>query len=879
MWRVAILVFLAAQTASFRPAVDNEAQLAPPDALNASDTSDCDLQTLEIFDPETLVQQGIFRPLCGSATPLEVAVQRGWSDSVEALFQAPELANGMAALRLRLQVLARHLPHWPKDKVSEEKHGHLEKRKVATPANPDGLDVLRRVVPPELRPKDQEIIGDMPYNWLTFYQIKVMCLNAQNKNSTSQRAMEVILASQGFDSFARNFSLNVILLSLIFFSFGLMVYVSFRLRAFGWLEVPVSLAELVPGAFPPERLADAEFDPSRQKKQQLPYRRVPANFSRSQPGFSGIVSNGFQAIFGIYTSWLLLCIRIPPEKDAFDEEYMTDDDEECRLKVRDVCAMRAKNVGSIEVIVRALSLCGLHYYLICAGRYSDLFFLDFLYITYAWLVCTVASSVPETVEVDAEVTEFPSDDPATTVTAVFGVQHGPRWLRAQCTTRSTAAPNKAKRRLRRRRDQGSGNEGRKVGREGRTEKDQDDTKEDTKDVKDDKDDKDDKGEETEEKEKEERDQEKREEVEDTLPKAAEAEKMADGPIFQGPEKDEPRDHVEIHSSTYSSFSDRFQRLLLNAGILHINHSSLLELTVVSMCSCFLAVVFLLHLRWTATGSLTNRFYHTEAMNLIQTYGLPESFDRALALAAEMLVMWFSFERLYDMSTLLHAATLTFKQRNAALRFLREHQPPWTFAGRDAVTLQQAKDYCEEVVRCSDFALELSDARWRMLQKPVEFLVSLVEVLLLAAFLLILVPMLLPFLPNFQIPVRWHGSTSANFGCWAFLDPVVPLTLALVLVSPTVHMLLQAHFANSEIQRQQSILRSRAEFALCRSPLKQEEDVEYVQLRNSSRKAFAKALLKWNHGRVLGVVEPIIVLYSALLVVGLAAISRLNFIII
>ena len=49
--------------------------------------------------------------------------------------------------------------------------------------------------------------------------------------------------------------------------------------------------------------------------------------------------------------------------------------------------------------------------------------------------------------------------------------------------------------------------------------------------------------------------------------------------------------------------------------------------------------------------------------------------------------------------------------------------------------------------------------------------------------------------------------------------------------------------------------------------------------NSSRKAFGKALLKWSHDRVLGVVEPIMVLYSALLVVGLADISRLNFIII
>lgn len=36
-------------------------------------------------------------------------------------------------------------------------------------------------------------------------------------------------------------------------------------------------------------------------------------------GHSGaweMLGNGFQGIFGIYTSWLLLCIRIPPEKDG-----------------------------------------------------------------------------------------------------------------------------------------------------------------------------------------------------------------------------------------------------------------------------------------------------------------------------------------------------------------------------------------------------------------------------------------------------------------------------------------------------------------------------------------------------------------------------------
>ena len=548
-------------------------------------------------------------------------------------------------------------------------------------------------------------------------------------------------------------------------------------------------------------------------------------------------------------------------QDAFDEEYMTDDDEECRLKVRDVCAMRAKNVGSIEVIFRALSLCGLHYWLIGAGRYSDLFFLDFLYLIYAWLVCIVASNVPENLEIDPEGSQGGlGDDCATVVTAVFGVQHGPRWTRAQCTTRSTAAPNKVKRR-RRRRDQSSGNEGKgKDGKDGKAEKDKEEKEEkEEKDME--KDEKEAKDTEKDEKDKENK---QGQDPEGDSPKAP-----SFGADSQGPRGLE----VESHS-----FSDRFQRLLLNAGIMHINHSSLLELTVVSICSCFLAVVFLLHLRWTATGSF-NRFYeNATALDLVQAYGFSESFDRALAISAEMLVMWLSFERLYDMSILLHAATLTFKQRNAALRFLREHQPPWTFAGRDAVTLQQAKDYCEEVVRCSDFALELSDARWRILQKPVEFLVTLVEALLMIAFLLILVPMLLPFLPNLPNLPALKNKDFENFDFWA-VDPVMPLMLALVLVSPTVQTLLQAHFANCEIQRQQSFLRSRAEFALSKSPLKQEEDVEYVQLRNSSRKAFAKALLKWSQDRVLTVVEPIMVLYSALLVVGLAAISRLNFIII
>ena len=180
----------------------------------------------------------------------------------------------------------------------------------------DGLDALRRLVPTALHPTavELETLGDIPQNWLIFYQIKIMCVNAHSShNASMRREMELLLSAQGFDSFARNYSLGAILLAIILFVFGVMVYVSFRLRAFGWLEAPISLAEMLPGAFAPERLADPDFDPSRQKK-QLPYRVVKGQLIARPSSISHNLSSFFQGIFGVYASWLLLCIRIPPEK-------------------------------------------------------------------------------------------------------------------------------------------------------------------------------------------------------------------------------------------------------------------------------------------------------------------------------------------------------------------------------------------------------------------------------------------------------------------------------------------------------------------------------------------------------------------------------------
>ncbi|CAE7365423.1 unnamed protein product [Symbiodinium sp. CCMP2456] len=855
-WRATALIGLTLNlAASFRPAIETEAEILSSSDSVDRNTSDLDACLTEHPEMQRAMQSGDVDAvrvlgaepgtglsllcLSGKAvTPLELAVGgvRGTAGAASglalagALFEAPdsELALGLARLRRRLQAEAEKLPklnrYWDPQNLS------------------DGLDTLRSLVPRALHPtpEEQATLGDIPHNWITYYQIKIMGANAHSsQNASVRREMELLLSAQGFDSFARNYSLGAILLALILLVFGLLVYVSFRLRVFGWFEVPISMAEMLPGAFSPVRLADPDFDPCRQKK-QLPYRYVKGQLIARPISAWDSLDSFFQAVFGAYASWLLLCVRIPPEKDTFDEEYLTDDDEECRLKVRDICAFRAKNVGTIEVIFRALCLFALEAWLLCyAGRYGDAFLLNLLYVCYARMAscvaaCSIPTPMPEKTDCDAELMPGQEMDAAGAVTAVFGVQHGPRWARAQCTTRSTAAPNKTKkqRRLLRRRE-------------------------------------------TSEREKAERD------------------KPDSGAELESKEAESPKDRSDRHeeadggsphsgSEVGGSFGDKFQQQLINAGIMHVNHAALLEHSVLSMVSCFLSVLFLMHLRWTFTSNFRGFYGASSPLELIQAYGLPYSVDRLMAITAEVLLMWFCFERLYDISSLLHVASLSLRQRSAALRFMREHQPPWATGVRE-VPLEQAIVYCEEVVRCSDFALELSDARWQILHKPVEVIVSMTEALLFLAFLLIALPYL-PLLSSLPLPASLRSSLPLlpSLRCSLpflepILDPVIPLTVALAVVSPAVHALLQAHFANTEVARQRAILRSKAEAAL--SSAKEEEDVPFVQLRNSSREAFAKATLRWSSGRALGLLEPILLLYFALTVVGLAVVTKLNFIII
>eukprot|EP00931_Biecheleriopsis_adriatica_P098978 TRINITY_DN7319_c0_g3_i4.p1 TRINITY_DN7319_c0_g3~~TRINITY_DN7319_c0_g3_i4.p1 ORF type:complete len:1150 (-),score=195.51 TRINITY_DN7319_c0_g3_i4:290-3739(-) len=750
-------------------------------------------------------------------TPLEVAVRQGSLEMVLALLDAngSELHAGLLNLRLRLLKAAEDLPYlldwWSlQDTNSSEE---------------DGLDALRKMVPAELVPKadELEVVGNVPYDWVTFYQISVMHQNAASSNTTSQHQVEELLIEQGFAAFAWTYYVSTATITLMVSCFGLLFWAAFRLRVYGSLETPISLADLIPGAFDPSRLADPDFDPCRQK-QTLPYRQMKDQLPpRSCPNSMALCIFG-KALAGVYSSWLFQYVRIPPEQDLFDEEYLSDDDEDSRLKIRKQYMAKAKSVQTLEVVLRTLCNCALICWLVFwARRPAHAFILVLLHFCYAWIACVAATcSLPVA---EPETTGAASDpDAANVVHGLFGVQLGPRWTRAICTARSTAAPNKKKRVQRRPRrgkastaaaDSSSGNE--------LTEKS------------------------------------------GTYKRKSNAQADIDHTSSVSKSALEG----EALPAMSSSSSDRFQRQLLNSGVLHISHHSYLELCIGTMVSTFIAIVWLFQFRYMSTGSYQGFYEMASPLQILQAYGNPQSGFRCLALTAEMLLMWLCGERLCGIASLLHVATLSVRQRSAAVNFLREHRPHLGASGAlDAVDADSAHRYCLDAASCSEFALELSTARWHLLQQPVSLVFVLTEILLLSSMLLLALPRALSAL---------QGPAIAK-AALPFLDPAMPLTLGLVLVWPTAGMLVAACAANAEIHRQRLLVRSQAEVALSSASMNKEEaDVKYVQLRLQSQKVMANATLKWGNGRELGAADISVLALTVAAAIGWALMQNLDFV--
>jgi len=719
------------------------------------------------------------------------------------------LSAGLMKLRIRLIEAARALPCFPRSFQEED----------------NVLKSMQQMVPDSIRPTalERELVGEWPDAWVLLYQNKIMCAGAmRHAHHPSSYEIGEVLVQHGYNSFMSSYLLVVVFLATVLGIVGISFYLVFRLRIFGWFEAPMSLAELIPGSFDPVRLADPDFDPARQKK-QLPYRSV-LNCIGSRKGcaWERIVVV-LKALVGVYSSWFFTFIRIPPEKDSFDEEYLSDDDEDSRLKVREVCRDKAYLVRTIEVFCRAAALSTLFAWLWCCRRLNDAILLGLLVFMHTWLAsCVAQSSIPEA-EPDgiSDEADAPPKDAALAIAGLFGVQHGPRWLRAICAVRSTAAPSKQKQSRQRRQRRKSANlmekPGHSSGNDGlEASKTSDQPKE------------------------------SRDEEEEDKPVA---------PAGSG----EGGDFIPAPSAP---FSDRFQRQMLNSRLLHTLHGSYLELSAWTMVSVFVGVIWLLHVRW-LIGDCTffQHYQRTLPEEFFQVYGGPGTFWRSLAVLGELLLLWFCGEKLCEITCLLNVATLVLNQRLAALRYLREHMPPLA-AGIKQVSIGDATAYREESLKCRQFAVELSDARWLVLQKPVSLAIFITQLMFLVSIVLLMLR---------WSPQHWPRPLD-------IFDPTVFLVIGLVILSPLVNTLMAAHSANAEDLKQRQRLRLESEDVMAASSSSQEVDVEYVKLRVKLQQALAEKAIAWPNGRELGLGELCRVILVALFAVGLASLQGLNYVI-
>lgn len=744
----------------------------------------------------------------GGLTLLESAVRRCEAGLAGALLaNGSVLTGGLARLQKRFALEARVLPRmnnrWP---IGEEKG--------------DGMDGIRALVPLTLRPSgaEEEVIGGRPTTWVLLYKTRVMCALASMRPCDSAAAAGVaeVLAAHGFDSFARDFFVSVVILASILGGFGLFAYLGFRIKLYGPLDAPVSMVEFIPGAFNPSRMLDSDFDPSRQKG-KLPYRAVKEYLAPQGSSCTFGLAAFAKALTGIFSSWLLQFVRIPPEKDPYDEDYQSDDDEDTRCAVRDSCRSRAFWVRNLEVAARTTILLLVLLWLgLGAGRWHDATVCALLCLYHSWFAACAASSAEPAPEPEKVPDESEGNvDAAGVVSALFSVQYGPRWGRAIVSTRSTATAVTLRRtslaaRRRNRKPRQRSQEGSKVS--------ESDNESGT------------------------------ESVSSQVWKKTEVTSFLDA------------------SADDTPYSDRFQRALLQSGRLHVKHRSLIERSVMSMVTIFVLLLWLFHLRWLSKGLLFRTYADRTPVQVFEAYGAPGTCQRFVSLVLELGLLWISADRLYACCSLLHVAGLSLQQRCAALAFAGEHLPPLpsspssTSDSEEAAAVRTIR-HVEESRRCAEFALELSDVRWGLLAKPVR-LVHLCTVKLLVVSLLV-------------FGAQSFKGYSSVLATWsAALDPAVPLAIALCLSGPLLAVLLAAASANREVAGQQKRLEDAAEEVLD-GISSASSGTDYVALRVKVRDALGTNFICWPGGRRLNFFEPGLIVFLTALIIGAYAIPWIS----
>jgi len=683
-----------------------------------------------------LLKHGASTAFCNPdhLTPLEIAVSDGLTSMSEALLSlGQELSGGLAALRVQLAEEAQQLP------LRTETWFGSTQSDLA-------LRRMQTLLPFAFWPWDQarEVVGEQPATWVLMYKCRVMCAFANGRSatsSTSTKTLQAILGDNDFNSFAEDFALSCVLISVMLSIFGLCTLIVLRLRTYGWLEVPVSLSEYIHGAFDPARLADTDFDPSRQRT-KLPYRTAKRHIRWQRPQLSPLLMAFMRASMGVFCSWSFQFVRIPPAMDPFDEDYLSEDDEEARDNWRQHYMDRARVVRDWEVLLRNVVVWVVFWWLAWRSkRWHEITLLIWIHILYSFLVSTVAGNVAPYVSPESD-SGLPCEVDAALVThALFSVQHGPRWGRTIATVRSTATAN-PRNRLRRR-----------VKRKPMTTSSSDVATDD---------------------------------ASTTGSLDCETFLAAASP----PQSSEASTFLDTSMTCHS---DRFQRAFIQAGMLHTRHRSLLGYSMVSLVVTILAMLWLTNVRWLAFGYFRSFYEGMTPVQMFQAYGAPGTARRWVAVLMEVLVLWCAVEWLYAIATTVLVGTIVVHQRNSALEFARGRYPP-VLDGHDAggVVLQRklALNRIEECWRCLEFALELSAIRWMFLRESI-----------MATYLCTIMFLVMSM---FGFAIECACSLDmADLGLAT--DPVVPFCLGLCLLGPLASVLMEAAAANREVSNQHEVL--------------------------------------------------------------------------
>eukprot|EP00929_Paragymnodinium_shiwhaense_P001695 TRINITY_DN10192_c0_g1_i1.p1 TRINITY_DN10192_c0_g1~~TRINITY_DN10192_c0_g1_i1.p1 ORF type:complete len:1002 (-),score=250.20 TRINITY_DN10192_c0_g1_i1:1090-4095(-) len=706
-------------------------------------------------------------------TPLEAAAAQPKSGVVEVLLTAGfGLEDGLAPLRARLTQAAEKLPvavdRWP-----------------IGPSRDDGLDGLRELLPAAIGRDtgndDDMYVGGLALDRVFLYMNRVMCAAAglassgippaaggsgkegassSDSDAKATEATAAVLVAHGYASFMTQYTLAAVIMGLFAALASILVYSTFRLRVYGCGAASASFADLLPGAFDPVRFVDQDFDPSRQRT-KLPYRGMRDRLGGPRCNIIVMITAFCAAIAGVFNAWLFLCIRIPPEKDIYDEDYASDDDDMSRLHVRSLCAARARLIRATELLLRNIALLVVvWWFAVRAKRIEVIVLLASAYGLHALLAACLASS---TVPASAEGEHYAKGgvDAAQLVYSLFAPQYGARWARAVCTTRSTAAPSRSKLQKRKARPGKSGPKD-LGGHCSATSGDDG--------------------------------------WEDALLSDKETSSTCRAGGGEGGEQPCPSEAQAAPKVNRSQFAISFQRSFLQVGLMHTQHGSFVGRALFTFVTVCAAVLWLLHVNALSGFALLPLRQYSEhsPAELFKVYGAPRSAHRWTAVLFEILLVGIVVERLFCSVNCMNVANLVLQQRRIALAFAATHLPPKGL---------EKERRLQEACKCVRLATELSGLRWLTLRSTVAAALAIVSTTFVLSSVL-----------SLTLLRYGHALTPANFvggglyspdrvlapaasAWWKRLpcSPFAPLCLALCFFWPVFATLLEGARSNRDLR--------------------------------------------------------------------------------